>query len=57
MTYRFLDSRRDGSVEYLMLNRPDVRNALNDEVIAELTAWAAAARAYSCIRVVLLAGS
>ena len=29
------------SVEYLTLNRPEVRNAFNEEVIAELTAWAA----------------
>jgi methylglutaconyl-CoA hydratase len=45
MAYRYLDVRRDGAVEYLTLNRPDVRNALNDEVGAELSAWAAAARA------------
>ena len=43
MTYQFLTTRRDGAVEYLTLNRPDVRNAFNEHVIAELTAWAAAA--------------
>jgi len=42
MTYRYLDVRRDGPVEYLTLNRPDVRNAFNEDVIAELTHWAAA---------------
>ena len=57
MTYRFLETRRDGPVEYLTLNRPDVRNALNDEVIAELTAWAATAREDSSVRVVVLAGA
>ena len=36
-------SRHDdasGPVEYLTLNRPEVRNAFNEDVIAELTAWA-----------------
>ncbi len=40
-------TRREGAVEYLSLNRPDVRNAFNEDVIAELTAWATAARAGS----------
>ena len=39
MAYQFLSTRRDGPVEYLTLNRPDVRNAFNEEVVAELTAW------------------
>ena len=39
--FRFLTTRRDGAVEYLTLNRPEVRNAFNEDVIAELTAWAA----------------
>ena len=41
MTYTHLISQRDGAVERLTLNRPDVRNAFNEHVIAELTAWAA----------------
>jgi methylglutaconyl-CoA hydratase len=41
MDYNFLASRRDGAVEYLTLNRPEVRNAFNEHVIAELAAWAA----------------
>ena len=40
MPFQFLDIRRDGPVEYLTLNRPDVRNAFNETVIAELTVWA-----------------
>src|SRR5215467_1124372 len=41
MSYKFLVTRRDGPVEYLVLNRPDVRNAFNAEMIAELSSWAA----------------
>ena len=38
--YKHLTTRRDEAVEYLTLNRPEVRNAFNEDVIAELTAWA-----------------
>ena len=41
MSYKFLLTRRDGLVERLTLNRPDVRNAFNAEMITELCAWAA----------------
>jgi methylglutaconyl-CoA hydratase len=37
---RHLEIRREGPVEYLTLNRPEVRNALNGDVIRELIAWA-----------------
>jgi methylglutaconyl-CoA hydratase len=60
MPYEFLDVRRDGAVEHLTLNRPDVRNAFNEQVIAELTSWAAGARVAAErreIRVVVLAGA
>ena len=30
MPFQFLTTRRDGPVEYLTLNRPDVRNAFNE---------------------------
>lgn len=40
MIYQFLVTKRDGPVEYLTLNRPDVRNAFNEQVIPELTEWA-----------------
>ena len=36
-------SARDGPVEHLTLNRPEVRNAFNEQMIAELSAWAIAA--------------
>lgn len=59
MTYEFLSTRRDGAVEYLTLNRPDVRNAFNDQMIAELAAWAArnALHPHEAPRVVVLAGA
>jgi methylglutaconyl-CoA hydratase len=57
MSYQFLATRREGAVEYLTLNRPDVRNAFNDHVIGELTAWAAASREDRSIRVAVIAGA
>lgn len=47
---------QSGPVVRVTLNRPDVRNAFNDEVIAELTAWAAGVPA-SGARVAVLAGA
>ena len=60
MTYAHLISQRDGFVERLTLNRPDVRNAFNEHVIAELTSWAADAREAALrhdIRAVVIAGA
>jgi methylglutaconyl-CoA hydratase len=60
MSYEFLIVGRDGPVEYLTLNRPEVRNAFNERVIAELTVWADAASASARrqeIRAVVLAGA
>jgi methylglutaconyl-CoA hydratase len=55
--FRHLDVRRQDAVEYLTLNRPEVRNAFNAELIAELTAWAAAAREDAGLRAVVLGGA
>jgi methylglutaconyl-CoA hydratase len=60
MKYEYLITTLDGAVERLTLNRPDVRNAFNEHVIAELTAWAADAAVRALrqeIRVVVLAGA
>ena len=56
MSYQFLTVDRRGPVEYVTLNRPDVRNAFNEHVIAELTAWARAAHRDASLRVVVIAG-
>jgi len=58
MTYRYLTTQRVGTVEHLTLNRPEVRNAFNEDVIAELTAWAAAiVDAPHGLRAVVLSGA
>ena len=60
MAYTHLLTQRDGAIEHLTLNRPDVRNAFNEHVIAELTAWAEDARAAAerhDIRVVVISGA
>lgn len=57
MPYAHLLSERRGDVEHLTLNRPDVRNAFNDEMIAELADWAAQAAADRGIRVAVVSGS
>src|SRR5215213_10907942 len=60
MSYEHLITTREGPIERLTLNRPDVRNAFNEHVIAELTAWADATRERADlgeIRVVVIAGA
>jgi methylglutaconyl-CoA hydratase len=60
MAYQFLLTRRTGPVEYVTLNRPEVRNALNPAVIAELTEWAASVTGEAGrgeVRVAVLSGS
>ena len=57
VAYETIQTRRDDVVEYLTLNRPDVRNAFNEQMIAELTAWAAAINADDDVRVTVIAGA
>jgi methylglutaconyl-CoA hydratase len=59
MAYTHLITKREGAIEYLTLNRPDVRNAFNEHVIAELSQWAAATAAVPPgeVRVVVMAGA
>ncbi len=51
-----LDVRRDGPVARVWLNRPDVRNAFNDGVIAELRHAFAELGADPTLRVIVLGG-
>lgn len=57
MDYSHLIIRRDGPVEHVSLNRPDVRNAFNEELIAELSGWAAVVGNDPGVRVVVLGGA
>lgn len=57
MSFTFLDVRRAGAIAHVTLNRPEVRNAFNEAVIAELTAWARAAARDATIRAVVLSGA
>jgi methylglutaconyl-CoA hydratase len=60
MAYEHLTTRRDNAVEHLTLNRPDVRNAFNEHMIAELTEWTSHAREAAerhDIRAVVIAGA
>ena len=51
-----LDIRRDGPVARVYLNRPEVRNAFNDAVIAELTEAFTALGADDGVRAIVLGG-
>jgi methylglutaconyl-CoA hydratase len=55
--YQTLRTQRKGAIEYLTLNRPDVRNAFNEVMIAELTQWAVAIANARDVRVVVIAGA
>lgn len=52
-----IQRRRDGDVEHLVLNRPEVRNAFNEVLIAEVTEWAGHAAADPQLRAVILSGA
>jgi methylglutaconyl-CoA hydratase len=54
--YRNLKIERDGSVAHLRLTRTEVHNALNDELIDELSAAAAELGGDASVRVVILSG-
>ena len=51
-----LDISRDGAVARVWLNRPDVRNAFNDAVIAELTATFRELGGDASLRAIVLGG-
>ena len=56
MEYTYLDFRLDGGVATITLNRPEVYNALNDEITYELQAVFKEVRKNSEVRLVVLTG-
>lgn len=57
MAYEHLSVERHGGTVRLTLARPDVRNAFNGAMVAELTNWAAATAADPTVRAVVIAGA
>ncbi|MCU0255929.1 MAG: enoyl-CoA hydratase-related protein [Vicinamibacterales bacterium] len=57
MTYTQISTTRTGAVERVTLNRPEVRNAFNEVLVAELTAWARTTAADASVRACVLAGA
>jgi methylglutaconyl-CoA hydratase len=47
----------DGPIARVTLNRPEVRNAFNEQLIAELTAWAESVKVAGPARVAVLSGA
>jgi methylglutaconyl-CoA hydratase len=58
MPYHYLTTRRDSGVEYLTLNRPEVRNAFNADMIGEIADWAGQVAASAGeLRAVVMSGA
>ena len=57
MSFRCLTVDRKGSIEYVELNRPEVRNAFDDATIRELTWWAESVSSDRAIRAVVISGT
>jgi methylglutaconyl-CoA hydratase len=57
MGFKYLEVRREDGIEHLVLNRPAVRNAFNEGMIAELTWWANSVSCDGTVRLVILSGA
>ena len=55
--FKYLQVRREKGVDYLVLNRPEVRNAFNEDLIADLATWVAGAAQDTDLRAVVLSGA
>ena len=56
MTYQTIETQLNQDIAIIWLNRPDLRNAMNDVVIAELTEAVGTAIDDDAVRAILLAG-
>lgn len=54
---KMVDVRFDGMVAYVTLNRPQVRNAMNIQMVAELTQVFTQLREHRAVRVIVLSGA
>jgi methylglutaconyl-CoA hydratase len=54
---RHIQTHREDDIEHLVLNRPEVRNALNEEVIAQVTNWARVIAAETDVCAVVISGA
>src|SRR5437773_6012105 len=52
-----LQIRREGAIDHVVLNRPEVRNAFNEDLIAQLGAWAERAEHDVELRAAVLSGA
>lgn len=57
MSFRCLTIARKGPVEYLALNRPEVRNAFDDTTIREMNWWADSVATDRDVRAVVISGA
>jgi methylglutaconyl-CoA hydratase len=57
MPFEHLLTKREGPVEHVTLNRPEVRNAFDEHMIGEMTRWAEDMRADPGVRVAVLTGA
>jgi methylglutaconyl-CoA hydratase len=57
MGFKYLSVAREGGVERLTLQRPEVRNAFNEGMIAELTWWADSVTVDRSVQMVILDGA
>src|SRR5688572_4231005 len=57
MAFECITVRRDGAVAHVTLNRPAVRNAFNEQIIADVTAWAESAGGDRSLRAAVIAGA
>jgi methylglutaconyl-CoA hydratase len=52
-----LQIQRRGAVDHVVLNRPKVRNAFNEDLIADMAAWAASAAQDNELRAAVISGA
>jgi methylglutaconyl-CoA hydratase len=57
VAFKCIRVQREGAVEHLVLDRPAVRNAFDEEMVREITWWADSVAADRDVRVVVISGT